>query len=165
MPNQTNPYETKTIADVLSELKVQPATGLSDKEVKQRQTTYGLNEVLEKKQLLVLLFLKHFWGLTAIMLEITIVLSFLLQKYVDVYLIGGLMLFNAIIGFLQESKAAKTVQALKQSLQVTVRVLRNAKWQQMTGSQLVPGDIIRIRTGDFITADAKIIEGMASADQ
>jgi H+-transporting ATPase len=153
MPNQANPYETKTIADVLSELKVLASNGLSDEDVKQRQTTYGLNEVIEKKQLLVLLFLKHFWGLTAIMLEITIVLSFLLQKYVDVYLIGGLMLFNAIIGFIQESKAAKTVQALKQSLQVLVRVLRNTKWQQVLASQLVPGDIIRVRTGDFMTAD------------
>jgi H+-transporting ATPase len=165
MPNQANPYETKTIADVLSELKVLASNGLSDEDVKQRQTTYGLNEVVEKKQLLVLLFLKHFWGLTAIMLEITIVLSFLLQKYVDVYLIGGLMLFNAIIGFIQESKAAKTVQALKQSLQVLVRVLRNSKWQQVLASQLVPGDIIRVRTGDFMTADAKIIDGMAGADQ
>ena len=165
MPNHTNLYETKTIADVLSELKVLASNGLSDEDVKQRQTTYGLNEVVEKKQLLVLLFLKHFWGLTAIMLEITIVLSFLLQKYVDVYLIGGLMLFNAIIGFIQESKAAKTVQALKQSLQVLVRVLRNTKWQQVLASQLVPGDIIRIRTGDFITADAKIIDGIAGADQ
>jgi H+-transporting ATPase len=127
MPNQTNQYQTKTIADVLSELKVLVATGLSDEEVKQRHTTYGLNEVVEKKQLLFLLFLKHFWGLTAFMLEITIAISFLLHKYVDVYLIGGLMLFNAIIGFIQESKAAKTVQALKQSLQVIVRVLRNAK--------------------------------------
>jgi H+-transporting ATPase len=109
MPNQTNSSETKTIADVLSELKVLVSNGLSDEDVKQRQTTYGLNEVVEKKQLLVFLFLKHFWGLTAIMLEITIVLSFLLQKYVDVYLIGGLMVFNAIIGFIQESKATKTV--------------------------------------------------------
>ena len=165
MPNQASPYETKTISDVLSELKVLASSGLSDEDVKQRQTTYGLNEVIEKKQLLVLLFLKHFWGLTAIMLEITIVLSFLLQKYVDVYLIGGLMLFNAIIGFVQESKAAKSVQALKQSLQVLVRVLRNSKWQQVLASQLVPGDIIRIRTGDFITADAKIIDGVAGADQ
>jgi H+-transporting ATPase len=165
MPDQNNPYESKTIADVLSELKVQPESGLSDEEVKKRQATYGLNEVAEKKQLLVLLFLKHFWGLTAIMLEITIVISFLLHKYVDVYLIGGLMLFNAIIGFIEESKAAKTVQALKQSLQVLVRVLRNTKWQQVQGGQLVPGDIIRIRTGDFIAADAKIMDGVAGADQ
>ena len=165
MPDQANPYESKTIADVLSELKVLASNGLSDEDVKQRQTTYGLNEVVEKKQLLVLLFLKHFWGLTAIMLEITILLSFLLQKYIDVYLIGGLMLFNAIIGFIQESKAAKTVQALKQSLQVLVRVLRNTKWQKVLASQLVPGDIIRVRTGDFMTADAKIIDGEAGADQ
>lgn len=165
MPNQTNQYQTRTIADVLSELKVLVATGLSNEEVKQRQITYGLNQVVEKKQLLFLLFLKHFWGLTAFMLEITIVISFILHKYVDVYLIGGLMLFNAIIGFIQESKAAKTVQALKQSLQVIVRVLRNAKWQQVPGDQLVPGDIIRIRTGDFIAADAKIIEGIAGVDQ
>jgi len=165
MSDQANPYETKTIADVLSELKVLASNGLSDEDVKQRQNSYGLNEVAEKKQLLVLLFLKHFWGLTAIMLEITIVLSFLLHKYIDVYLIGGLMLFNAVIGFFQESKAAKTVKALKQSLQVLVRVLRNTKWQQVLASQLVPGDIIRIRTGDFMTADAKIIDGEAGADQ
>jgi H+-transporting ATPase len=165
MPDQANLYESKTIADALSELKVLALNGLSDEDVKQRQTTYGLNEVVERKQLLVLLFLKHFWGLTAIMLDITIVLSFLLHKYIDVYLIGGLMLFNAIIGFIQESKAAKTVQALKQSLQVLVRVLRNTKWQQVLASQLVPGDIIRVRTGDFMTADAKIINGEAGADQ
>jgi H+-transporting ATPase len=165
MTGQTNPYETNTTADVLSELKVQVNAGLTDEEVKRRQISYGLNEVGEKKQLMIILFLKHFWGLTAIMLEITIFFSFLLQKYIDVYLIGGLMLFNAVIGFIQESKAARTVQALKQSLQVLVRVLRNTKWQQVPGSQLVPGDIIRIRTGDFITADAKIIEGKAEMDQ
>jgi H+-transporting ATPase len=163
--DQTNPYETKTTAEVLSDLKVQVTVGLTDEEVKKRQISYGLNEVVEKKQLMVLLFMRHFWGLTAIMLEITIILSFLLQKYVDVYLIGGLMLFNAIIGFIQESKAARTVQALKHSLQVLVRVLRNNKWQQVSASQLVPGDIIRVRTGDFITADAKIIAGFADADQ
>src|SRR5450759_3567151 len=154
-----------TVSDVLSDFKVQAEAGLSDKDVKERQIRYGLNEVVEKKQRMVLLFLKHFWGLTAIMLELTIILSFILHKYVDVYLIGGLMLFNAIIGFLQESKAAKSVQALKQSLQVVVRVLRNSKWEQVTGNQLVPGDIIRIRTGDFITADVKIINGIAGADQ
>ncbi len=165
MADQTNPYEKKTTAEVLSDLKVQVTVGLTDEEVKKRQISYGLNEVVEKKQLMVLLFMRHFWGLTAIMLEITIILSFLLQKYVDVYLIGGLMLFNAIIGFIQESKAARTVQALKQGLQVLVRVLRNNKWQQVSASQLVPGDIIRVRTGDFITADAKIIAGLAGADQ
>ena len=165
MSSQSTLFETKTIADVLSDFKVQAEKGLSTEEVIHRQSTYGLNEVAEKKQSMLLLFVKHFWGLTAIMLESTIVLSFLLHKYVDVYIIGGLMLFNAIIGFIEESKAARTVQALKQSLQVIVRVLRNSVWQQVSGNQLVPGDIIRIRTGDFITADAKIINGTADADQ
>ena len=165
MPNQTNSFETRTIEDVLTDFNVKTENGLSEEEVRLRQSSNGLNEIAEKKQPMVLLFLKHFWGLTAIMLEITIVLSYLLQKYVDVYLIGGLMLFNAVIGFLEESKAARTVQSLKQSLKVIVRVLRDSEWQQVNGTQLVPGDIIRIRTGDFITADSKIIDGTADADQ
>ena len=165
MTNQENPYQAKSVTEVLSELKVQAATGLSDEEVKQRQSTYGLNEVLEKKQSGILLFLKNFWGLTAIMLELTIIISFLLSKFMDAYLISGLMLFNAFIGYIQENKASKTVEALKKSLQVVVRALRNGKWTNINGNQLVPGDVIRIRTGDFITADAKIIDGIVHADQ
>lgn len=165
MTNQENPYQAKSVTEVLSELKVQAATGLSDEEVKQRQSTYGLNEVLEKKQSGILLFLKNFLGLTAIMLELTIIISFLLSKFMDAYLISGLMLFNALIGYIQENKASKTVEALKKSLQVVVRTLRNGKWTNINGNQLVPGDVIRIRTGDFITADAKIIDGTVHADQ
>lgn len=165
MAEQTNVFQNKTIDEVLSELKVQADKGLSDEEVKQRQSTYGLNEVAEKQQSKLLLFLKNFWGLTAIMLELTIIISFLLSKFIDAYLISGLMLFNAVIGFIQESKASKTVESLKKSLQVVVRVLRNGKWINVNGNQLVPGDIIRIRTGDFITADAKIINGNVHADQ
>ena len=165
MTNQENPYQAKSVTEVLSELKVQAATGLSDEDVKQRQSTYGLNEVLEKKQSGILLFLKNFWGLTAIMLELTIIISFLLSKFMDAYLISGLMLFNAFIGYIQENKASKTVEALKKSLQVVVRALRNGKWTNINGNQLVPGDVIRIRTGDFITADAKIIDGTVHADQ
>ncbi len=165
MAGQTNAFQNKSVDEVLSELKVQAAVGLSDEEVKQRQSTYGLNEVVEKKQSKVLLFLKNFWGLTAIMLELTIIISFLLSKFMDAYLISGLMLFNAVIGFIQENKASKTVESLKKSLQVVVRALRNGKWEKINGNQLVPGDIIRIRTGDFITADAKIINGNVHADQ
>jgi H+-transporting ATPase len=165
MSSPSNLYEAKTIAEVLAEFKVQVAAGLSDADVLERQKTYGLNEVPEKKPSLLLLFLKHFWGLTAFMLEFTIVTSIILHKYADVYLIAGLMMFNAVTGFVQELKAAKTVKALSKSLQVFVRTLRNGKWQQAAGSQLVPGDIIRIRTGDFLTADAKLVSGAASADQ
>lgn len=165
MINQENPYQTKTVAEVLSEFKVNPNAGLSDEEVIGLRSTYGLNEITEKKPSKVLLFLKNFWGLTGIMLELTIIVSILLSKYTDAYLISGLMIFNALIGFSQENKASKTVEALKKSLQVIVRVLRNSKWSNINGNQLVPGDIIRIRTGDFVTADAKIIDGNVQADQ
>lgn len=165
MKTTSSIFETKTVTEVLSELKVQPSTGLTDEEVNKRQSEVGLNEVPEEKHFMVLVFLKHFWGLTPFMLEATIVASYLLQKYIDVYLISGLMFFNAIIGFIQECKAAKTVKGLEKSLQVFVRVLRNENWLQIPGNQLVPGDILRIRTGDFLAADAKIITGAVSSDQ
>jgi H+-transporting ATPase len=165
MSKKVNPDESKPVKDVLADLKVTAEAGLTNEEVKKRQQKDGLNEVPEEKQSMLLIFLKHFWGLTAFMLEFTIVTSFLLHKYVDVYLITGLMFFNAIIGFAQERKAAKIVQALKKSLQVLVRVFRDGKWDQVSENQLVPGDIIRIRTGDFVTADAKLVSGTANADQ
>ena len=165
MANQENPYQAKSVSEVLSEFKVKPDVGLSEEEVIMFRSIYGLNEITEKKPSKVLLFLKNFWGLTGIMLELTIIISIILSKFVDAYLISGLMLFNALIGFAQENKASKTVEALKKSLQVIVRVLRNSKWVNINGNQLVPGDIIRIRTGDFITADAKIITGNVQADQ
>src|ERR1039457_3339176 len=140
MANQINPYETETVADVLAEFKVQAAAGLTDAEVRTNQQTYGLNEVPPEKQYMLLVFLKHFWGLTAFMLEFTIVTSLILHNYVNVYLISGLILFNASIGFLQELKAATTAKALQKSLQVFARVLRNANWLQVSGIQLVPGD-------------------------
>ncbi len=165
MPTNINPFEAKTVPDVLAELKVQAASGLPLTEVSIRQTSYGLNEVPEETPSMVLVFLKHFWGLSAFMLEFTIAISFFLHNYVNVYLISALMLLNAIISFVQERKAARTVKALKSSLQVMVRVLRGGRWGEVAGNQLVPGDIIRIRTGDFITADAKLISGRAAADQ
>lgn len=160
-----NPYETKTIADVLAAFKVQASKGLSLAEIEVRQAAYGLNEVPEERLSMLLLFGKHFWGLTAFMLEFTIIISLLLEKYADVYLISGLMVFNAVVGFLQERKAAMTVRALKTRLEVRVRVLRGGQWGTVAGTQLVPGDIIRIRTGDFITADAKLISGRVAMDQ
>jgi len=164
LTNQINPYETKTLADVLSELKVQVAIGLTDAEVLERRKMSVLTKCGEKA-VNDAHVLEALLGLTAFMLEFTIAASLVLHKYIDVYLISGLMFFNATLGFIQELKAARTVKALKKSLQVFVRVLRNGQWLQTAGNQLVPGDIIRIRTGDFITADAKIINGTAGADE
>ena len=94
-------------------LNVDVAKGLTSDQVKERQRRYGLNEVAEKQPNPVLAFAKKFWGLTAWMLEVAIVLSFVLGKYLDVYIITALLLVNAILGFIQERQATRAVGALK----------------------------------------------------
>lgn len=139
--------------------------GLTDAEVATLHQQYGFNEVKEKQTPAIFLLIRKFWGLTAWMLEATIIISFLLQKTFDAYVILALLIFNGFIGFYNELKAAKTVAALQQQLQVVVRVLRNGNWQQIPSKQLVIGDIVRIRMGDFLTADMKLIEGEIKVDK
>lgn len=92
------------------------------------------------------------------MLELTMFLSYLLRNYFDVYIIGTLLIVNAVIGFAQEQKASGAVEALRQRLHISARVLRDGKWQTVSAKELVPGDIVRVRAGDFVPADLKIIE-------
>lgn len=101
---------------------------------------------------------RKFWGITAWMLELTMLFSYLLQNYFDVYIIAALLMVNASIGFAQEEKASAAVDALRQRLRIIARVLRDDKWQTISAKQLVPGDIVRVRAGDFVPADLKIIE-------
>ncbi|MHB1178719.1 MAG: HAD-IC family P-type ATPase, partial [Daejeonella sp.] len=140
-------------------------TGLSDPVIVALRQQYGYNEVKETHTPGILLLVRKFSGLTAWMLEGTIVISFLLNKTFDAYVILGLLIFNGLIGFFNELKAAKTVAALQQQLQVMVRVLRNSIWQQIPSKELVPGDIVRIRMGDFLTADMKLLDGELKADK
>jgi H+-transporting ATPase len=77
----------------------------------------------------------------------------------------GLLLFNAVIGFVQEHNAATAVEALKKKLQINVKLLRDGLWKALAARELVPGDIIRIRMGDFVPADVKIIQGEISVDE
>lgn len=140
-------------------------TGLTDAMVTALRQQYGYNEVKEKRTPSIFLLVRKFWGLTAWMLEATIVISFLLHKTFDAYVILGLLIFNGLIGFFNELKAAKTVAALQQQLQVMVRVLRNSNWQQIASKELVPGDVVRIRMGDFLTADMKLLDGEIKADK
>ena len=85
-------------------------------------------------------------------------LSLALKSYFDVLVIGALLLVNAIIGFVQEQKASGAVEELKQRLQINARVLRDGSWRGLPAAELVPGDIVRVRAGDFVPADLKVIE-------
>ena len=158
-------FQDINMESTLKILKSDQITGLKEIEVKDRLKQYGYNEVLETKPNKLLLFLSKFWGLTAWMLELIIILSWFLHKNSDAYIVAGLLVFNAIIGFIQEQNAANAIEALKKKLQVKARVLRDAIWKTIDARELVPGDIIRIRIGDFVPADVKIFKGETGIDQ
>jgi len=133
--------------------------GLTAAEVTQRLKQYGPNEVIEKKKHPIVLFLKNFWNLNAWLLEFIILISLLLHNYNDFYIVIILLLLNAILGFIQEYQASRSIEALKSKLQVNARVLRDSAWKIVPSRELVPGDIVRIRSGDYVPADIKIISG------
>jgi H+-transporting ATPase len=139
--------------------------GLPSVEVEKRLKRYGFNEVPEKKAIPVIMFARKFWGLTAWMLEIIIVLSWFLQRYADLYIVFGLLVFNSVLDFVEEQKASGAVEALKEKLRVNARTLRDGSWKIVSARELVPGDIVRIRSGDFVPADVKIVIGDLQVDQ
>ncbi|WP_337859958.1 plasma-membrane proton-efflux P-type ATPase [Ferroplasma sp.] len=141
------------------------ADGLTSDEASRRISQYGPNEVIAKKQSKIIKFLKKFWAPIPWMLEITILITFFLGKYSDMYIILFLLIFNSIISFTQESKADNAVELLKKKLSVQARVLRDKQWQLVEARMLVPGDIVHIRLGDVVPADIKIIDNQVEIDQ
>jgi len=93
------------------------------------------------------------------------VLSAILGKYSDLAIVSALLVVNAVLSFMQEHRAAGVVETLRRRLQVSARVLREAIWQVIPARELVPGDIIRVRSGDIIPADVKLLTGALSIDQ
>ena len=99
------------------------------------------------------------------MLELIMILSAVLGKYSDLPVVGALLVVNAVLGFVQEHRAARVVQALRRRLQVSARVLRDASWQVVPASELVLGDMVRVRPGDIVPADVKLLTGALSISQ
>ncbi len=139
--------------------------GLSGAEVARRTQVYGPNEVPEEKRNPLLRFVKKFWGLTPWMLELTAVLTWIIGNAVDTYIVLSLLVLNGILGFYQEERASQAIAFLRQQLRVTARVKRDGQWSGVPARELVPGDLIRIRIGDFVPADAQLHEGSIEVDQ
>jgi H+-transporting ATPase len=146
---------TLSISDTLTALHVKLETGLARAEVDTRLKEHGYNEVAGQKERSVLKFLEKFWGLSAWLLELIMLLSVLLGKYSDLAVVSALLVANAVLGFAQERRAAGVVQTLRRRLQVSARVRRAARWGLIPARELVPGDIVRVRAGDIIPADAR----------
>ncbi|MHB1697030.1 MAG: plasma-membrane proton-efflux P-type ATPase [bacterium] len=139
--------------------------GLSSEEAKKLLEQYGPNEITEERPNQLLFFLKKFWGPIPWMLEATLILEIVFGKVVNAVIIGFLLTFNAVLGFFHEQKAQGAVELLKKKLQVTARVLRDGNWVMLPARELVPGDYVRLRMGDFAPADLEIVEGHVDVDQ
>jgi plasma-membrane proton-efflux P-type ATPase len=154
-----------SVSDGLAALQVNPDTGLTHAEVDIRRKEHGYNEVAEVKGHPVLKFLQKFWGISAWMLELILILSAVLGKYSDLAVVSALLVVNAVLSFVQERRAVGVVEALRRRLQVSTRVRRDSSWQVIPARELVPGDIVRVRPGDVIPADVKLLMGALTVDQ
>ncbi len=133
--------------------------GVSDSDASERLARYGPNELPEEKTNALLKFLSYFWGPIPWMIEIAAVFSALVRHWEDLIIIVLLLLANGIIGFWEEFQAGNTIAALKARLALNARVKRDGRWKLIPARELVPGDIIRLRIGDIIPADARLLEG------
>jgi len=156
--------QTET-AELMTQLGA-TSQGLSTDEAQRRLARFGANEIKEKTTSPIVKFLGYLWGPIPWMIEAAAILSLVVHHWVDLGIIVALLLFNAGVGFWQEYQAGNAVAALKKKLALKSRVLRQGSWQLLNARELVPGDIIRLRAGDIIPADAKLIDGdYLSVDQ
>ncbi len=133
--------------------------GLSEAEAHKRQTQYGPNEIEEKKTNPFLKFLTYFWGPIPWMIEAAVILSAVARHWPDFLIILLLLVANAVVGFWEEHQAGNAIEALKARLAIKARVKRDGKWINPPARELVPGDVIRMRLGDIVPADARLLEG------
>jgi H+-transporting ATPase len=135
------------------------SSGLSQAEAKRRLEQYGYNELPEKKRNPLLEFFSHFWGPIPWMIEAAVVLSALVRHWADFVIILVLLLANAVVGFWEEFQAGNAIAALKANLALKARVKRDGAWSEVPARDLVPGDLVRLRLGDIVPADARLLDG------
>lgn len=148
-------WELKELLDLLNADK----NGLSNEEATQRAQTYGKNIIPDPaKKSIAQLIWKQFTHLMVYILLIAAFISYLTGHLVDVYVILGIVVINASIGFFQEYKAENAVAELKNMLVPACTAKRNGQWVKINAAELVPGDIIRLEEGDSVAADARVIK-------
>jgi len=133
--------------------------GLTTTEAQRRLAQYGYNELPEKKVNPILKFLSYFWGPIAWMIEAAALLSAVIRHWEDFAIIMVLLVGNAVVGFWEEYQAGNAIAALKAQLALEARVKRDGAWTAVPARELVVGDVIRLRLGDIIPADARLLEG------
>jgi H+-transporting ATPase len=157
-PEPKDELKTLPMAEVEKKLG-SSKEGLTQAEAEKRLAQYGPNEIEEKKTNLILKFLSYFWGPIPWMIEAAVVLSGVVRHWPDFFIILVLLLSNAVVGFWEERQAGDAIAALKAKLAIKARVIRDGKWINPAARDLVPGDVIRLRLGDIVPADARLLDG------
>lgn len=138
-------------------LRTDPATGLSDDEVTKRRKKFGLNQMAEEKENMVLKFVMFFVGPIQFVMEAAAILAAGLEDWVDFGVICALLLLNAFVGFIQEYQAGSIVDELKKTLANTALVVRNSQLVELQSNEIVPGDILQLEDGTVIPTDGRIV--------
>ncbi|KAK4186091.1 putative type IIIA plasma membrane ATPase [Podospora australis] len=138
-------------------LQTDTRVGLTSEEVIQRRRKYGLNQMKEEKENLILKFFGFFVGPIQFVMEAAAVLAAGLEDWVDFGVICGLLLLNAVVGFVQEYQAGSIVDELKKTLALKAVVLRDGALKEIEAPEVVPGDILQVEEGTIIPADGRIV--------
>ncbi len=157
-PDPKNDLKTLPMPEVEKKLASSPK-GLTQAEAQKRLAQYGPNEIAEKKTNLFLKFLSYFWGPIPWMIEAAIILSGVVRHWLDFFIILFLLFSNAVVAFWEEHQAGNEIAALKAKLATTAKALRDGKWVEPKVAELVPGDVIRLKLGDIVPADARLLAG------
>ena len=157
-PEPKNELKTLPLPEVEKKLGSSP-DGLSQAEAQKRLAQYGPNELAEKKTNPFLKFLTYFWGPIPWMIEAAVILSAVVGHWLDFFIILLLLVSNAVVGFWEEHQAGNAIAALKAKLATNAKVKRDGKWATPAARDLVPGDVIRVRLGDIVPADARLLAG------
>ena len=139
--------------------------GLTAAEVQARIGQFGPNAVAEEKPRLGRELVRKFWAPVPWLLEVTILIQIFLGEVVEASVIGGLLVFNAVLSYFQEGRTQKVLALLRQQLRVQARVRRDGAWMSVAAEELVPGDMIHLQQGGIVPADVRISAGSISVDQ
>src|SRR3990172_9184248 len=152
-------WHSMEASQVLKDVESDIHRGLTDEEVKSRLDKYGYNELKkEEKVSPFILFINQFKNILIIILLVAIVLSALVGEVVDAAIIAVIVVFCAVLGFIQEYRAERALEALKKMLSPTITALRGGREEEIPSKEIVPGDILLLEAGDKIPADARLIE-------
>jgi H+-transporting ATPase len=153
------------VDEALARLNADARCGLGSAEARRRLAEYGPNTIEEEMPNPLLQLLSYFWGPIPWMLEVACGLSAAGGRWEDFFVILTMLLINGGVGWWHESRAAKAIAALKETLAPTARVLRDGTRRTVDARDLVPGDVITVRRGDIVPADAKLLGEALSMDE